>query len=355
MGMEPYSRRSCDGTRKLKWRQTLECIRAGKPDGTLKSPEKMNDMTSSLNWRASEACITAPYPSSSRSLANVKLRLDANESLATDEERRIESVENWDRLTPELLLDIDMATLTGDTRLPVEGIVVSVIVRDRDLNKFEQIAAWPLSDLPQDTWPLGGIHDRFSRAARLDVVVVATPDTSALRYESIPIPKGAVIAAKTFKIRVPSRGFDLPVVLVDPSAMEEKGLDRNTVCFVYWKGEDIQRPPADLIEVWLNKELEDKFLALSSGRAGNEAKHIAQNIAAHVYANVLAVVLSDDAANEEPASLVGVVNELIERNLGMTIDDARHTYREGPSGRAKLMPWCWKLTGADRTFATIRF
>lgn len=312
-------------------------------------------MTLTFNWQASEACVSIPYPSSNRSLAGIKLRLDTNDRPTEEEERRIECVEDWDRLVPELVLDVDNKALTDDTGLSADEVIVSVIIRDRDFNKFERVAAWSLGDLPQDTWPLLGIRNRFSRSARLDVAIVATPNVSVLSHEAAAIPQGAVVAAKTFKIRVPGRGLDLPVVLVEPSVIEEQGLDRNTVCFVRWKGEDIQRPAADLIEVWLNSELEDKFRALSSERADAEAKHIAQNIAAHVYANVLAYVLSVDDAEAEPEGLAGIVGRFIERDLGMTIDDARHAYRKGPGGQAKLMPWCWKLTGADKTFATIRF
>lgn len=313
-------------------------------------------MNQQINWKASETCVTAPWPFSDRGFAGVKFRLDASESPAVDANRRIESVEEWDRLAPELFLDVDRAALADDTGLPADAIIVSVIVRDRDLNKFQKVSSWPLNDLPRDTWSLTGVLDGFSRSARLDVSVVASPVASVDRPESTRIPKGAAVAVKTFRIRVPDRGLDLPVVLVEPDAMEGAGLDRNTACYVHWKGEDMQRAPADLIEVWLNKDYEDKFRALSSDSANAGAVHIAQNIAAHVYASVLACVLGADAdAGAEPGSLVGVVGDVIERRLQMTLDDARRVYREGPAGAAKLLPWCWKLTGADKAFATLQF
>ena len=66
--------------------------------------------------------------------------------------RHIETLSDWERLTPELFVDVDAAALTADTKLMPDDIVVSVIVRDRNLNKFETVQSWPLDQLPEDAW-----------------------------------------------------------------------------------------------------------------------------------------------------------------------------------------------------------
>ena len=135
--------------------------------------------------------------------------------------------------------------------------------------------------------------------------------------------------------------------------MVKDGFARSTVCRVKWRGEDITRSPSELVEIWLNKELEDKFHVLNARRAGGAADHIARGIAAHVYADVLTQVLVSEEDSDEPDSLVSIVKKLMERELGLTLSEARQAFQEGPDGRSRLVPWCWRLTQADRAFASI--
>ena len=306
-----------------------------------------------LNWKASERCLTTPVPSSDRSLENVKFRLTANETPTTDEMRRLDEPQQWHRFSPELFLDVDANTLIADTGLPRDGIVLSVIVRDRELGKFERIGEWSLDELPDDVLSLGVDLERFSCSTPLDVVVVASPHGQFRNGDSMPIPHGTLLASKVFKIRAPSRGVDFPFKFVEPDEMVKAGFARSTVCCVRWRGEDISRSPSELIEVWLNKELEDKFRVLNAKHGGAAADHIARSIGAHVYADVLAQILGSDEHSDEPDSLVSIVKDMIERELGLTLEEARQIFQEGPDGRSRLVPWCWTLTQADRSFAGI--
>ena len=308
-----------------------------------------------LNWKAAERCVTTATPLSDRSLANVKLRLEMSESPSVEKVRHIENMLDWDRFTPELFIDIDPAVLTHDVGLPKNAIIIAVILRDRDLNKFEKIHEWPLNSLPDRAWSLDKSLDGFSRSARLDVAVVATPHSPVTNKQSTFIPKGTVLASKVFKIRVPSYGLDLPFKFVEPDEMaRQSGLDKGTVCYVHWKGEDLGRTPAELIEVWLNKDLEDKFRALSAKHVGVVADYIGRNIAAHVYVDVLGHILGSDDDSTEPTSLLCVVQDLIERELDMELGELRQIFQRGPDGRARLVPWCWKLTRTDRTFSKLK-
>ena len=308
-----------------------------------------------INWKATERCVTPPVPSSHRSLTNVKLRLEKNENPTSNEVFHIEQSQDWNRFTPELFLNIDSATLLSDTNLQQDEIAVSVIVRDRDLGRFEKVQGWCLDKLPEDAWSLSQALERFSRSVRLDVSVVVTPRESILSAQSVPLSKGTVLAAKTFKIRSPSRAFDFPFKFVAPEQMEQQpGLDRNTVCYVHWHGEDVHRAPSELIEVWLNKEYEDKFRALSGRHADAVKDHIGRNIAAHIYADVLSHVLSSEEDGEEPTSLLAIVRNVVEQELEMSLDELRSIYHRGPEGRSRLMPWCWRLAHADRAFASLK-
>ena len=307
---------------------------------------------SSIAWRAVEHRVTPPFPTSDRSLENVRFRLDRNDEPTPDEDRRIESAQDWDGLTPELFLDADLAALADDTGAPVDDIVVSVVCRDRSLCKFERAASWPLRSLPEDGWPLSQVLGRFSRSTRFDVVVVATLRPEAAERSRPSIPAEAALATKCFKVRVRGRGLDVPIKFVEPDVLVKEGLDRGSVCFVR-VGEDVTRRASEFVEVWLNKELEDKFRALNAKRAGSAAAHIASSVAAQVYAEVIAQVLLADDREGEPDSLIQVVGELIEKELGMGLEEARRQFGT-PGGRARLVPWSWKLAGADETFASMK-
>ena len=308
--------------------------------------------SSSIAWKALEHCETLPFRTSDRSLKNVKLRLDRNDEPTPDEDRRIESGQDWDGLTPELFMDVDAAGLSYDTDVPVDDIVVSVICRDRILCKFERVATWPLRNLPEDSWSLSGFLDRFSRSTRFDVVVVATLRPELPVQSRLSIPAAASLATKCFNIRVLGQGLDVPIRFVEPAELVGQGLDGRSVCFVRWTGVDVTRPPGQLLEIWLNKGVEDKFRALNAKSAGTAAAHIASSVTAQVYAEVISHVLLADESEGEPESLIQVVAQLIESGLGIDLEHARRQYNS-PGGRARLVPWSWKLAGADEAFASM--
>ena len=113
--------------------------------------------------------------------------------------------------------------------------------------------------------------------------------------------------------------------------------------------------PAVLLEVWLNKDFEDKFEQLSASGANAAARQIARAIAADVYGEILAHVLQSDEESDEPGTLVWMIERLIESKLRIRLDEARRIYRGGPEGRARLTPWCWRLAGTDTAFAGLTF
>lgn len=309
---------------------------------------------SDLSWKASERLVTTVFPYSHRAFDKVALQLADDEQPSVDEVRHLEDAHDWERLFPQLFIAVDVDVLISDTKLPPSAIAVSVVVRDRVLNKFEKIRQWHLNKLPDDMWSLENTVEEFSWSPRLDIAVIATPHEAIVNVDSVPIPKGALLATKVFKIRIPSSGLDFPIKFVEPDEMTNEGLFPNTVCYVRWKGVDPQSTPQDAIEIWLNKGLEDKFRSLNDMEKGTTADHISRTIAAQVYNEVFEHVLSSDEIPSEPTSLVSIVEELMQGRLNLTLEDARRIYRRGPDGRSRLTPWCWKLAGADHAFTHMK-
>ena len=311
---------------------------------------------SAINWSATERIVSALGPSSDRSLANVRIRLDQTYDPSADELIHIENGLDWDALEPELFLSVDVALLLSDTSMTSDELMVCVIIRDRELGRFEKIDCRRLDDLPDDGYLLGSAFKRFSSSSRMDVCVVVCPVEMEGENSPTAVQRGRILGQKTFKIRSPRQDLDFPVKFVEPEDMERlSGLDRKTVCFINWLGEDVHRTPADLIEVWLNRLYEDKFRTLSASVGDGTEEHIGRNIAAHVYGEVLTHVLMSDDYSEESTSLVSIIKDMVESEFAMSLEEMRRLYRSGPEGRSRVMPWCWKLSRADRAFANLTF
>ena len=309
-----------------------------------------------FNWSATERRVTSLNPSSDRSLGNVRFRIDPGADPSADEVIHIENGREWDAIKPELFVNIDVPLLLADTSMESDELIVSAILRDRELGIFEKVESWPLDGLPDDGYLLAEAFGRCSRSTRMDVCVVVSHRGTRGGNGLSAVQRGTIVALKAFKIRSRRQALDFPVKFVNPEDMERiAGLDRKTVFHVHWHGEDVHRAPADLIEVWLNKLYEDIFRALSSSSAGSGEEYIGRNIAAHVYAELLTHVLIADDDSEESTSLVSIIKDLVEREFAMRLDDMRRIYRSGPGGRSRVMPWCWKLSNSDRGFAELTF
>ena len=159
-----------------------------------------------------------PFPTSDRSLSGVRFRLTPSADPSPDTVRYVDDGTLDAEFHPELFLDVNVDQLASDTQLPIEDLVVSVIVRDRVLNWFQKIEAWPVDELPEDGWSIGPSLNRVSADSRIDIAVVATP-----RSPSAGIPDGTVLARKVFVLRSQVQILDDLVRKVDPEAMEQEG------------------------------------------------------------------------------------------------------------------------------------
>ncbi len=307
-----------------------------------------------LNWRASESCVTEPAPTSERCLEGVMFRLRESEEPSCSGVAHIQQNQDWESCRPELFLGVDVRALVSDSGVTRESLVIAVILRDRILGRFKQVAEWALDRIPADAWQLP--LDHFSWSTQLDVAVLAAlsgPSTTNSRTEEAT--RGTILARKIFKIRPPSEAFEFPIKQVSPADMEKEGVSSETALYVHWKGADLNRPPTDLIEIWLNKQFEDKFRALSVKRPVPAAKYIGLGFTAQVYADILAPILSSNEEATEENGLLWAAKNLVESTLARDLEELRTTYQEEPAGRSKLLPWCWKLARADRAFSQLTF
>ena len=303
-------------------------------------------MKRSPKWRASETIPVDPYPSSDASLAGVRLRLTRDDDPSTDLIHYMDARPLGSEGNPELFLSVDTATLSSNVDVSADDLRLSVVVRDRVTHWFDCVQTWSLGDLPFDGWQIDALEGRLTQNSRVDIAVVVT--SCASRDD---VPANAVLARKVFCIKPQPQLLDDLVRSVSPDQMAAEDLSRSAIYYVKWKGEDITSAPAELIEVWINEDFEDKFQELSAPGATAAARQISRAIAADVYREVLAQVLQGDDESDDTGALVSLVENLLESKLKMSLAEARAVYQEGPEGRAKLTPWCWRLVQTDVAFA----
>lgn len=309
------------------------------------------NMSRRLRWRTTHERATVPVRPSDPSLNRVLLRLRASERLTADGVRFLDSTDDWNRVDPEVLLNVDRNTLHQNTGRVLGDVEVVVVVRDRVLHRFGVAYRCKADSLPADTQSLGDtIRSRFSRPTVLEISVLLVDSEPEL-----PSATATILACKTFRIRVRSSATAIPVRPVEPEELVACGAHVRSVYFVRWTGHDLDRPPADLLEILLNRKHEDKYLALGNQRDGSPGQHIAREIAAGVLAVMLERVLStDDEGTGKPDGLLQVMDDLVQRVLNQSLDALRDLYRDDANRQALLSAWASRLAGADATFGSIR-
>ena len=101
-----------------------------------------------FNWNASETEPIEPFGVSQKALDECKLRLQPGEDFMTTDVWSVEDPSFWDVFAPELIIELDAEDLQDATGLKPDDATLSVVIRDRELNKFLKVEEWPVWDLP---------------------------------------------------------------------------------------------------------------------------------------------------------------------------------------------------------------
>lgn len=217
-----------------------------------------------ISWSANESEAIEPFKTSSRGLESCALRLSPSEPFDRSETRVITTSEFWTDFQPALRIEADLDELANATGLDPDEIMLSVVIRDRELNRFARAYQWEARELPFKPVELTSAWSNFSRSERADVSVVASPFRTAKREPGIASHKANVVARRTFKIRNMIQSSKIPTRWVSSEEFEERGTSRDTVWLINWLGEDLERTPAETVEILLNENLREAFQMLEN-------------------------------------------------------------------------------------------
>ena len=300
-----------------------------------------------ISWSANETEFIEPFKTFSKGLEPCALRLRPSESFDQADTRVITAPDFWTDFRPAVRIDANLDELASATGLGRDGIMVSVVIRDRDLNRFArayQCEAWAL---PAEPVELTSAWSEFSQSGRVDVSVVATPAETADRGPGIASHKADVVARRTFKLRTMTQSSKIPSRWVPPEEFEKRGTSGDTVWLIDWLGDDLERSPAETVMVLLNENLREAFQVLEND--GEMANLIRYEMTAAIFSELAkrAIVQGDEPI--EQTGLRKVMFEQLSSASGLN-DDEILALRERPNFFGVVHAWAQKYAGLNHSF-----
>ncbi len=204
-------------------------------DGT--SPNSL----SLLLERVLSPCRFAPFPD--RRLSNEPYTLEAEESNRPVEPRFVISTEDVDSLTNALGCNPD-------------DLVLGLTVRSRHLRRYERIAEWVLSSLPEEAWSPSAQQMKPLQTGRdIDFILSLRVSSKRRELSRLGLDIGKVIVRKEFSIREPSDTITFPFEWVDFGG--NTGYPDELLWTIKWHDvaddEDrFNRPINEVLTVWGN-------------------------------------------------------------------------------------------------------
>ena len=303
-----------------------------------------------VSWSANETESIEPFKTFSKGLELCALRLRPSESFERTDTRVIASPEFWADFQPAIRLGANLDELEGATGLDRESIMVSVVIRDRDLNTFSkayQCEAWAL---PVEPVELTSAWSELSQSGRMDVSVVATPIETADRGPSVASHKADVVARRTFKLRTMTQSSKIPSRWVPPEEFEKRGVPGDTVWLINWLGEDLERSPAETVEVLLNENLRDAFKVLDND--GETADLIRYEMTAAIFSELATKAIQEGERPIEETGLRKVMFEQLSRASGLN-DDEILELKDRSNFLGMVHAWAQAYAGLNHSFAKL--
>ena len=303
-----------------------------------------------ISWSANESESIEPFKTSGKGLESCAFRLNSSEPFDKPDTRVITTPDFWKGFQPALLIKADPDELASATGLDRDGIMVSVVIRDRDLNRFAMAYQCVAGELPDEPVELTSARSEFSQSGRVDISVVATPLETAKREVGIASHKAHVVARRTFKIRNMTQSSKTPTRWVSPEEFEKLGTPRDTVWLINWLGEDMERPPEETVEILLNENLRKAFQILEND--GKTSDLIRYEMAAAIFSELAIKVVGEGEEPIEETGLRRVMFDWLSTASGLS-DEEILGLKEKPHFMGMVHAWAQHHVDLNGSFAKL--
>ncbi len=305
-----------------------------------------------VTWNATETEVVEPYRVARNALDGVGLRLMPADDFDCREVWYPDSEEDWCSAEPELSITVEPGEVTEVTGVPEKDVAVAVTIRDRDLNRFVLIHRWPLDAVPDEPIALREHLTGLSNGISTDICVFLVTIDEADRGPDIAGQWGEILSRKTFRIRRKTNLSTFPKVWKKPDEFEEQGLHADTIFWVEWLVEDLNRPPREAFLVWLNERYKEQLQSFEVGPASGHL--LATELAASVLAEISAAVMTSDQDPDEPTGTIKIVADTLEETSGMSLMEMRK-YMERHDGFSRIRAWAQQRTGVTDALRVLSF
>lgn len=193
----------------------------------------------------------------------------------------------WERgIQPSLDIHVDVAKASDESGLTTREINAIAYLRNRAAKRYEVLARWPIDEVPR-SWASEKAY-RISAGAEIGVALIL--DKAKKPDADRAYRLGSVLESASVKIVAERPQITFPVRVVSPDEFVKYNLPADTLHTVSFKGNDFERPPADVLEIWVNSKYVDRLQALLSRPDGRSmgASMVASifgSIARGVFAN----------------------------------------------------------------------
>lgn len=303
-------------------------------------------------WNAKEREVIEPYQLARNAFDGTKLRWSEQEGFDVDEVRFIESRTAWVAADPALLVVLDRDSVVRETGVPAEDLAVALSIRDRQLNLFRLADRWKICSLPEGPVRLRDPLRLFSCGSHIELCLSVFVSRTSDRGFRVASERGHVLARKRFVVRSMPELPRFPKVWKDPAEFKGKGLHEDTIFYVEWLAEDLDRPPIEALSIWLNERHRDQMLSFEHG--GASGRLLVTELAGMILSEICAAVLASDQEPDDPAGTIEIVAGVLGDVAGITLDEMRMRMR-GHDGFSWVRAWCQQAVGVTDIIRTLDF
>ena len=303
-------------------------------------------------WNAREREVIEPYQLARDAFGGTKLRWSEKENFDAGEVRFIESRTAWAEADPALLVVFDGDSVVRETGVPAEDLAVALSIRDRQLNLFGLAGRWKICTLPEEPVPLSDPLRSFSAGSHIELCLALFVSRTSDRGFRVARERGQVLARKRFVVRSMPELPRFPKVWKDPADFEGQGLHEDTIFYVEWLAEDLDRPPIETLSIWLNERHRDQMLSLEHG--GASGRMLVTELAGMILSEICAAVLTSDQEPDDPAGTIKVVAGVLGDVTRLTLDEMRIRIKNH-DGFSWVRAWCQQAVGVTDLMRTLVF
>lgn len=302
-----------------------------------------------FTWNATETEPIEPFRTAHDALAACSLRLGIDE-VFSDAETWV--VEDGVSIQPELRILINESKLTEDSGIAKEDMQVSLLARDRELNRFTRLDSWSLGEVPEHPYPLREFFKSEIGAYRTDLVVCVTPKNTKDRGEDVAASSYNIVAEKTFKLRLLNKRSKFPKRWASANEFEQRGLPGDTIFWIEWLAEDLDRHPSSAFLVWLNEGYKEQIKSFQIGGAAGDL--LGADMTTMILTEIASAVLKTDQDGADPVGTIKIVAELLHSVNGLKLEEMRARF-ERHDGYSALRIWAQQVVNAPGVLGALDF